>query len=187
MSAHRLASRYAKSILDLAVERGALDTVYQDIMLLDRTIESSRELRVFLKSPIVPTDKKQEVFAKLFGGKMEEITSKFITLLTAKGREGYLHEIASAFIIQYNVIKKITPVTLTSAVKLDQATIDSIVLGLKKKENLTEVQLTETVNPDLIGGFILQYGDYQIDTSVRSSLHQLHTVVADDSYVKRIR
>jgi F-type H+-transporting ATPase subunit delta len=182
-----LASRYAKSILDLAQEKGKLEQVYQDIQLLGRTCESSKELRNLLKSPIISADNKQAVFTKLFGGKIDELTAQFIKLLTTKGREGNLQAIASAFITQYNILKHITPVKITSAVKLDTSTIASIVDGLKKKAGLKEIQLTEAIDADLLGGFILQYGDYQVDTSVRSSLHQLSTLVADDSYVKRIR
>jgi F-type H+-transporting ATPase subunit delta len=184
---YRLASRYAKSLIQLAQEKGKLQEVYNDIVLMDNAFESSRELRVFLKSPVVGAEKKLEVMNKLFVSRVSEITGKFIILLTNKGREGELHEIAESFKTQYNVLKGITPVTITSAVKLDKATIDSLLSGLKTREKLTEVELTEVVNADLVGGFILQYGDKQIDSSVRSSLQKLNHLVEDNSYVKNIR
>lgn len=184
---HAVATRYAKSLIQLAQEKGKLEEVHHDIVLMDNAFESSRELRVFLKSPVVDTTKKLEVMNKLFLSRVHEITGKFIVLLTNKGREGYMHEIANAFIVQYNVIKNITPVKITSAVKLEKSTIDEMLAGLRKKENITEIQLTEAVDNSLLGGFILQYGDKQIDSSVRSSLQKLHNTVADDSYMKRIR
>ncbi len=184
---YRIASRYAKSLIELAQEKGKLEEVHHDVLLLNNAFKASRELRVFLKSPVINAEKKVEVLNKIFLSKVTEITGKFIILMTNKGREGFLSEIAEAFITQYNVIKNITPVRISSAVKLDQATIHSLVTGLKKREHLGEIELTETIDESLVGGFILQYGDKQVDSSVRSSLQKLHNLVADDSYVKKIR
>jgi F-type H+-transporting ATPase subunit delta len=136
---------------------------------------------------VIGPEKKLEVFNKIFLSKVNEITGKFIVLLTNKGREAFLDEIATSFIEQYNVIKNITPVKISSAVKLDKSAIDNILAGLIKKEHLGEVELTEVIDESLVGGFILQYGDKQVDSSVRSSLQKLHNLVADDSYVKKIR
>ena len=184
---YRIASRYAKSLIELAQEKGKLEQVHNDVLLLNEAFKTSRELRTFLKSPVIRPDKKLEVLNKLFLSRVSEVTGKFIVLMTHKGREQFLHEISESFIIQYNEFKNITPVTITSAVKLDKATIDTLLSGLKKKENLGEIQLTESIDESLVGGFILLYGDKQIDTSVRSSLQKLHNLVADDSYVKKIR
>lgn len=184
---YRIASRYAKSLIELAQEKGKLEEVHQDIILLNSSFIESRELRFFLKSPIINTDKKLEILNKLFFTRIHEITSKFLNLMTSKGREGYLHEIAASFISQYNELKGVTPVHITSAVKLEQGTIEHLISNLKTKENLKEVEVTETIDETLVGGFILRYGDKQIDSSVRSSLQRLHNLVADDSFVKKIR
>ena len=184
---YRIASRYAKSLIDLAQEKGKLEEVRNDVLLLNDSFKASRELRMFLKSPVIGPDKKLEVLNKLFLSKVSEVTGKFIVLMTNKGREAFLSEIAESFIVQYNGINNITPVTITSAVKLDKATIDTLINGLKKRENLQDVQLTEIVDPSLVGGFKLLYGDKQIDSSVQSSLQKLHNLVADDSYVKKLK
>lgn len=184
---YRIASRYAKSLIDLAQENGKLEEVRNDMILMNDSFKASRELRMFLKSPVIGIEKKRDVLDKLFLSKVNEITGKFINLMTNKGREEFLSEIAESFLIQYNVIKNITPVTITSAVKMDKATIDSLLAGLKKRENLQEIQLTEVVDPSLLGGFVLLYGDKQIDSSVRASMQKLNHLVADDSYVKKIR
>lgn len=187
MSSFRLASRYAKSLLQLAEEKGQLEAVKNDIELLNEAFSASRELRVMLKSPIINTDKKQVVLSKVFGGKLNDITDKFITLLTNKGREAFLGEVAEAFIIQYNALNKITKVKIATATATEQAALDKIVEGLKKKENLSQVQLEHAVDTSLIGGFVITYGDKQIDASVKASLEKLRTVVADDSYIKKLR
>jgi len=184
---YRIASRYAKSLIELAQENGKLEEVHNDLLLMDAAFKASREFRVFLKSPVIGPEKKIEVFNKIFLARVNEITGKFIILLTNKGRESFLDEIAASFIEQYNTLKDITPVTITSAVKLDKATIDNILDGLKKREKIDQIQLTENVDESLLGGFVLLYGDKQIDSSVRSSLQKLHNLVADDSYIKKIR
>jgi F-type H+-transporting ATPase subunit delta len=183
---YRIATRYAKSLIELAQEKGQLEEVRRDMSEMETIIKSSPELRVFLKSPIVSADKKVAVLNKVFA-KGNEITVKFITLLASKGREGFLQEIAESFVIQYNVLKNITPVKITSAVKLDKSTIDTMLADLKKRENLGDMQLTETIDESLLGGFVLLYGDKQIDSSVRTSLQKLRNLVDDDSYVKNIR
>lgn len=183
---YRIATRYAKSLIELAQEKGKLEEVRHDMSEMAAIIKSSPELRVFLKSPVVGADKKVAVLNKVFA-KGNEITVRFITLLASKGREGFLQEIAESFGIQYNVLKNITPVKITSAVKLDKTTIDTMLADLKKRENLGEVQLTETIDESLLGGFVLLYGDKQIDSSVRTSLQKLRNLVEDDSYVKNLR
>jgi F-type H+-transporting ATPase subunit delta len=184
---YRIASRYAKSLIGLAQEKGKLEEVHHDILMLAAAFRSNADLRMFLKSPVIGPEKKLDVLNKIFLARVNEITGKFIILLTNKGREAFLDEIATAFVDQYNISKNITPVTITSAVKLDKATINTLIDGLKKREKIEAVQLTEKVDNSLLGGFILQYGDKQIDSSVRSSMQRLHNLVADDSYVKNIK
>lgn len=185
MSAHSLSTRYAKSLIELAQEKGVLDQVFNDIKQVTATLNNSRELNLMFKSPLITSDKKLNVVKKLFEGKVHEVYYNFLVLAIKKGREAYLSEIGEAFINQYNVIKKITPVTLTSAVKLDAGLVQSMVAALKAKEKLSEVQLHEVINPELIGGFILQYGDKMIDNSVSKSLTALRSIVEDNTYIKK--
>lgn len=185
MSSFRIATRYAKSLIQLAEEKGQLDAVQKDIVALDNAFESSSELKALFRSPIINSDKKQTIFDQIFKGKVSDIIYSFVTLLIKKGREPHLHEVANSFIEQYNVIRGITKVKLTSAVKLDAAQVQSILNGLKKTENLSTLEVTEVVDEDLIGGFILQYGDKQIDSSVKRRMHEFRAVVDDDSYIKK--
>jgi len=185
MSSFRIASRYAKSILTLAQERNVLETVYTEMVGINALTTSSKDLRALLKSPVVTSDKKLAVLSKLFDGKVSELTYKFLELLIKKGREAYVPEIAVSFIEQYKTLNKITTVTITSAVKLDEATITKLLDGLKAKTDITKVDLRLEVDATLIGGYILQYGDNQIDTSVSRKLQQFRTSAVDDTYVKK--
>ena len=185
MGSFRIASRYAKSLIDLAKEKGQVEQVFADIKELDNTFEQSKELKSLFKSPVIPTDKKLAITKQLFEGKTSDMLYQFMILMIKKGRESHLHEIVEQFIVQYNKLNGITPVRLISAVKLDSGEVQTMVTALKAKELLKEVELVEEVDPELIGGFILQYGDKMIDQSVKSKLNQLYNIVQDDSYIKK--
>jgi F-type H+-transporting ATPase subunit delta len=182
---YRIATRYAKSLILLAKEKGQLNEVFRDMKEIDRTFESSRELKLMFKSPIITSDKKMNVVKSLFESKVSPILYGFLTLMIKKGREEHFHEMVESFIQQYNVIKEITPVKITSAVKLDAGLIQNILNNLKKKEHLKEVELQESINPEMIGGFVLEYADKMIDNSVSNSLNTLKNIIEDDSYVKK--
>lgn len=185
MSSTRFAARYAKSLLEIAKEKNTVSATKADIDLVSNAIATSKELRSALKSPIIPNDKKQSVLNKLFGGKISNDTSLFLNLLAGKGRSGYLTEVLAAFNTQYNELNQITKVNLITATEMNNATRDNILNGLKSKEGISNIELTQSIDPSLIGGFILVYGDKQIDTSIRSSMSKLHVLVEDDSYVKK--
>ena len=185
MSSHRIAWRYAKSLIQLAQEKGKLDEVFNDMKSIDATFESSRELKLMFKSPIINYDKKLNVVKSLYEGKVNELVYRFLTLMITKGREAHFHDMVTAFIAQYNALKNITIVKITSAVKLDTGLVQSMIANLKKKENLQTVELVEELNPEMIGGFVLQYGDKMIDSSVSRNLNSLRNIIEDDSYIKR--
>ena len=107
MQGTRVASRYAKSFIDLALEQGVLEQAYNDMKYITEVAESSHDFVSFLKSPIIKTDKKQAVLKQLFSGKLNKVTDAYVQLITSKKREIYLQEIASEFINQYKEKKKI--------------------------------------------------------------------------------
>ena len=185
MSSHKLATRYAKSLIQLAQEKGKLNDVYKDMTQIDHVFESNRDLKLMFKSPIITADKKLGVVKALFEGKISDLLYSFLTLMIKKGREAFFHEMAQAFILQYNSINKITPVVIKSAVKLDAGLVQSMVEKLKKNENLQTIQLTEVIDESLIGGFVLTYGDKMIDSSVSSRVAKLKNIIEDDTYIKK--
>ena len=167
-----VATRYAKSLLQLATEKGQLEKVYADMQLVESVCEENKEFRNFLTSPIIKTDKKVAVIKEIVSGKVSEITSGFLTVLTQKRRESYINEIAKAFISQYKQHKNILTAVITSAIGIDAA-IKTKVLELVKQTTTGEVELVEKVDKDLIGGFILTIGDKQVDASVSRKLNDL--------------
>ena len=173
MSINRISARYAKSLLDLAVERNELEIVLKDIEALNEIIKI-RDFYLLLKSPIINTGKKLSIFKAVFEGKANKTTLAFYELIIKKGRETYLPEIAVEFVEQYKNLKRISSVTLTTAVALDENLLTEIKSKLQKSPITKEtIELTTKVNADLIGGFVIEVGDRLYDASVLYKLDQL--------------
>lgn len=167
-----VASRYAKSLIDLATEKGQLEAVYADVLQVKAVCEGSKDFMLFLNSPIIQAEKKVSTLKIVFDGKLNPITSGFLSIVAAKRRESVIPEMVKSFIEQYKTQKNIFTAVVTSASGLDVATRQKA-LDLVKAQMKGEVELIEKVNSDLIGGFILKVGDKQIDKSVARQLSNL--------------
>ncbi len=186
MSNQRVATRYAKSLIDLANERGKLERVLEDIKSF-REVTKNKDFMLMLKSPVIKADKKQQIFNKLFKENSDELTMAFLTILLKKGREAGLIEIADAFIAQYKRHKKISTVNLVTASKLSDSTIESIRQKLLAS-NATDqnVELIAKVDPNLIGGFVIEFEDKLYDASVAHKLSLLKKEFKDNLYISQI-
>lgn len=178
-----VASRYAKSLLELAMEQGNLEQVKDDMQLLEQTISENRDLENFIKNPIIKADKKIAVLSEVFSQKMSNLSSKFISLITTKKREVYLLGIAKSFLKQYNTHKQIMSAVITTAKGIDEATRNRVLQMVTESTN-NEIELVEKVNPELIGGFILEYGDKRVDTSISHKLNRLKREFKENPYIK---
>jgi F-type H+-transporting ATPase subunit delta len=183
----RLATRYAKSMIDLAIEKGELEKIFADMQWLQEVCKQSKEFTAVLRSPIIKPDKKQKVVASIIEDKVSVITSAFIRLLIAKGRESVLPEITTAFTNQYKVYKNIHTVKLTTASPLNEDLKNAIVAQIKKTSEMQNIELETKVNPDLIGGFVLQAGDKLIDASIAHELKQISREFENNDFVYKIR
>lgn len=168
----KVAIRYAKSLLDLALEKGVLNEVNADAKTINNTAAESHDFALFLNSPIVKADKKVAVFKEMFGGKVNEITLSFINLLAAKRRESMLVEIMEEFTNLYNKHKGIEKAVVITASGLDD-TLRKKVYQIVKDSAKSEVELVEKVDKNIIGGFILKIGSNQYDSSVLRSIRNL--------------
>lgn len=185
MSAIKLSSRYAKSILDLAIEKGALEAVLGDMKLLNDTTDNNRDFYLMLKSPIVNGDKKMEITKQIFQGKLSPITMSFIDILMRKNRESFLPEIIDAFLKQYNQHKHITEVKVTTAQPVSPEVQKEILERLRSQAGLQEIELTTAIDESLIGGYVLQWEDKLIDTSIARGLAILKDEFDNNDYVRK--
>ncbi|HEV2479295.1 MAG TPA: ATP synthase F1 subunit delta [Puia sp.] len=183
----RLAARYAKAILDLSVEKGQLENVYNDMLLLQDICKSSREFANLLRSPVIKPDKKGKILDAVLGGKISALTTAFIKLLLNKERESHLPEIATAYIDQYKAYKGIRVVKLTTAVPVGEDVRQAILQRVKTGQNGHTIELDTAVREELIGGFILETGDRMIDSSVAHELNEIRKQFQNNDFIYKIR
>ncbi|MFL5771886.1 MAG: ATP synthase F1 subunit delta [Flavisolibacter sp.] len=183
----RVASRYAKSILDLAIEKGQLEKVYKDMLFLQELIKGSREFNQLLKSPVVKADMKIKAINAVTKGKISDITISFTTLLMNKHREIVLPEVIHSFIEQYKKEKKIYSVKLTTAMAVSESVKKSIIAQVKKTSDMENIELEEIVDPSIIGGFVLQAGDKLIDASISYDLKNIARQFENNDFIYKVR
>ncbi len=176
------AKRYAKSLMGLAQEKNNLDSVYKDMMLINETIKKSNDLDLLLKSPVVNTDKKQQILLAVFGKNISKLSTLFLDLISSKKRESLIQLIASSFIEQYKNFKNIIVTEVTSAISLDNKQLNSIV-SLFENTNNSTYEIVEKVSPEIIGGFIIRVGDKQIDASISKELRELKKTFNENPYI----
>lgn len=184
MSVTRIATRYAKSLIDLAIEQGKLEQVNADMNALGAAAKN-RDLYLFLKSPIIHADKKNAALDALFKGKIDSLTLLYLNLLVNKGREAYLPEIAAEFSVQYKTLKKITTVTVTSAEPLSEAVLSALKAKLLGSGGISEnLELVTKVDPALIGGFVLEFDNKRYDASAAHKLDELRAQFTQNLFVR---
>jgi F-type H+-transporting ATPase subunit delta len=183
----RLAGRYAKSLIDLAIEKGQLDAIYNDMLVLQAACNGSKELVNLLKSPIIKADKKDKIMDAITAGKITVITASFIKLMLRKERESYLPEVITAFIEQYKVNKGIHTVKLTTAMAVSDELKAEIMDKVKAGKHLAQIELHTEVDEALIGGFVLEVGDQMVDGSVAYELNNIKKQFQNNDFIYKIR
>lgn len=171
MNDGKISVRYARALFQSALGSRSLDKVYGDMLLITEAC-SIQEFKELLETPIIKPSKKTEVILNTIGNKIDGITASLISLVIKNGREMFLPAIAREFIRTSKEYNGITELVLTTAVKIDESVkkeISDLVAGIFK----TKVELTEVIDKDIIGGFILKIEDNYIDASVRNKLRRI--------------
>lgn len=173
MSVGRIATRYAKSLLDLAIEQNQLEDSLADIQEMKASM-ASQELVNFFKSPVIKSEKKLSVYKAIFGDKFKSLADKFFQLVIKKGREDALPEICDEFIHQYKEHKGISAITIVSATKMTAEAEAKVKQRLlESNETYANVDLDFEIDESLIGGFKIKMGGKLYDASVAHKLEQL--------------
>lgn len=171
MSDSRAALRYAKAILDLAVENKATDALEKDMQHIVETISSSNELREMLASPVIKGAAKKEALLAIFKGS-DKVTEGTISMLVDNKRVSMLNEVASKYLILNEQLKGKDIAFVTTAVPLTSELEKKI---LSKVAELTgsKVSIENKIDESIIGGFVLRVGDLQYDASIANKLSSL--------------
>ncbi len=168
----KAAKRYAKALIDLGIESNKLDEIKEDMILLDQTIEESRDLKLFLRSPLIKKAIKNSALEEIFEGKVQQVTMNLIELLVEKSREKLLHDITLSYISLYKEHHGIIDVEVHTAFELNDAEV-------KKLTNILEsytgkkVLMDLSIRKELLGGLTVRIDDTIINGSVKHKLSQL--------------
>jgi F-type H+-transporting ATPase subunit delta len=185
MSVARIAHRYAKSLLQLALEKNQLAEVTRDVQLMKAATDGSRDFKLMLKSPIIHADKKMAIINAVFDNQVGVIMRSFLEILVRKGREGWLPEALNSYVEMYNKHEGITPVVLTTAYPVSDEIRDMLMNKLRNQASLEDIQVETRVDESLIGGYILRYEDKMIDTSIARGLTILKDDFDNNDYIRK--
>jgi len=187
MNNPRLATRYAKSLIDLAVEQNQLDVVHTDMKFILSICKSNPDFVSLLCSPIIKPLSKAKIIESITKDRVSALTGAFIKLLVTKARELNLPEIAGAFIDQYNSINNIHKVKITTATPISESLKSDILKRAKETSTLGTIDLETVVKDELIGGFILETAGKLIDASILKDLRDVKKHFLNNDYLHKIR
>ena len=183
----RLATRYAKSLIDLANEKGQLEAVYKDMKYLQAVCKKSRDFVVLLRSPVIKPGKKIAIAEAVTKGNISEITAAFNRLLINKGRESNLPEIINSFVDQYNRQNGIHTVKLTTAIPVSDEVKNHIIGRVKSQTKISNIQVESAVDEEILGGFLLEMDDILIDASIAHDLKKVKAQFLNNDFIYKIR
>lgn len=183
MNNPRLNIRYAQSVFDLALERNEVDIVRKNMKRIATICDENPDFVAMLNSPIINGDKKTAIFHKLFLPEMDKLTMGFAEIVIRKKREKHLHHIALKFEELYLEYKNIKKALIISAVPLTE-NLRKEIKQLLEEETKGEIMMEEKVNPDIIGGLIIQMGNQLFNDSIHHKLEKLRKEFNTNKYIR---
>ena len=164
--------RYARALLKSATDQKLEDAVYQEMQLLAKSYFEVPQLRQTIDNPMLTKDKKEALLLTAVGGQPTDLTRAFIQLVLKENREPVMQFIANSYVTLYRQQKNVIRGRLITAARVSPDTEQKMRRMVESKTNGT-VEFETEVNPDLIGGFILEYDTYRMDASVKSKLNTI--------------
>jgi ATP synthase F1 delta subunit len=171
-----IAEVYARALFEVAKEHDVLDRIHDELGQFTDALDESRELQVFFFSPYFSSQEKKEGIRKLVEDADEHFVN-FLELLAERHRMPVLFRIRKSFEELWAEENKLLPVRVTSAVELDESLVQDIGKRIQEQTG-RKVDLSSEVDPDVLGGLVLQVGNMVLDASVRSRLERLRKQVA---------
>ena len=171
-----LAEVYARSLFEVAREQDKLDVVHEQLGQLADALAENRDLQVFLFSPYFSTQEKGEGLDRVVSD-ADPVVRNFLALLLEKHRMPALFRIRTRIDAMWQRENRVLPVSVTSAIALDEETVRSLGDRIGERTG-RKVELSSTVDPDILGGIVLQVGNNVLDASIRNRLDNLRRSVA---------
>ena len=166
--------RYARALLKSATEAKIEDAVYTEMQQLAKSYVEVPQLRFTIDNPMLSKDKKEALLLTAVGEKPSDLTKTFIKLVLKEDRERVMQFIANSYVTLYRQQKNVIRGRLITAAAVSPATEQKMRQMVEGKTNGT-VEFESEVDPDIIGGFILEYDTYRMDASVKTKLNTILT------------
>ena len=164
--------RYARALLKSATDAGIEEAVYTEMQTLAKSYVEVPQLRFTIDNPMLSKDKKEALLTTAVGNKSSALTKTFIQLVLKEDRESVMQFIANSYVTLYRQQKNVIRGRLITAAAVSPATEQKMRQMVESKTNGT-VEFETEVNPDIIGGFILEYDTYRMDASVKTKLNSI--------------
>jgi F-type H+-transporting ATPase subunit delta len=171
-----IAQVYARSLFEVAKEQDKLDAVREQLGQFADALDGNRELSIYFFSPYFSTTEKKDGLGKLLDG-VDPVVENFLSLLIENHRMPVIFRVRREFDTLWELENQRLPVTVTSAVALDEATVKSIGDAIGRQTG-QQVDLTANVDPDVLGGLVVRVGNSILDASIRNRLENLRRSVA---------
>jgi F-type H+-transporting ATPase subunit delta len=171
-----IAEVYARALFEAAKENDVLDRVHDELGEFADALDQNRDLQVFLFSPYFSSEEKKEGVSRIVSD-ADERTINFLQLLAERHRMPALFRIRRSFDSMWAEENRLLPVTVTSAVDLDEELVKSIGASIEEQTG-RKVELSSKVDPDVLGGLQVRVGNMVLDATVRNRLEQLRKQVA---------
>ncbi len=171
-----VATVYARSLFEVASERGVLEDVREQLGQFADALDENRELMTFFFSPYFSTKEKKEGLERAIED-AEPAFLNFLQALLERNRMPAIFRIRAEYESLWDEKNKLIPVQVTSAVSLDEDTVRSIGDRISEQTG-NEIEMTTTIDPEILGGIVLRVGNFILDASIRNRLNQLRKQVA---------
>ena len=165
--------RYAKALYKFAMEHKAADVVYEEMKVVISSFQENPRLTKVLANPIVGNSEKYDLLKAAAGDKVENDYLGFVKLILDKRREQYAYQMALAYRDIYRKANRISQVRITTAVSLPEAEMERLRALVSNSFKDTKLEFSEQINPEIIGGFIIDIDDMRMDASINNELEQL--------------
>ena len=179
MSVSKAARRYASALLETAKDQKSVENTLKDILFIKNTIDNSKDLLLFLKSPVIKPDDKEAVLKSIFEKHVSKLSNEFVKLVSTKERTELLPEIVVAFIQEYNEHAGIIEVEVRTAKTLDDTQVKELQKVLEKTTS-KKVEMNLKEEAELKGGLLVKIQDTVIDGTVKHKLEQLEQTFRDN-------
>ncbi len=171
-----IANVYARSLFEVAQEQDKLDSIREQLGQFADALNGDRQLAIFFFSPYFSGQEKKDGLRRMLSG-ADPTFMNFLEALVERHRMPVIFRIRNRYNEMWDAVNRLLPVEVTTAVPLDDRTVQSIGQSIGEQTG-NEIELSTVVDPNVLGGIVLRVGNFVLDASIRNRLEQLRKQVA---------